>query len=178
MTVKFSRPQLLLAGTALVIVFVCISRFDFIFNSKQTTGTVIRVRTSGRGHYNSPLVLFETESSQITFSGEDNTFYELQEKVPVIYKVNDPTDAYIYTFVSFWLSPLLYCLFPIIILTALIFSFISSGDYIQAELSGKLSIKLMRDPENVRREMLEKSDKESIRKRALEGMKRRQIGQR
>ncbi len=78
--------------------------------------------------YSPPMVRFATDSLLITFQGETNLDYEEGEIVPVIYKTTDPANAHINTFLGLWLAPLLYCLLPLMVLTAVLFSFMNERD--------------------------------------------------
>ncbi len=135
MTVKLNRITILLIGISIVIIFLFLNRFDYIIGSTTTIGEVkyIKMWTQGtisRTHYTAPIISFNYGSKTITFQAETNMDLEKGEKVNVIYKNKNPQNARIYSFIGFWLAPILYSMIPLLFLTALILSFINKSDEI------------------------------------------------
>ncbi len=142
MTVELNRNKLFLIGVGIVFLYLLLNRVDYIFGSNTTKGEVVRIRswTGRRSSYTAPIVKFSTETDNITFQGTTNMDATVGEMVDVIYKVDDPTNAEIYSFIGFWLSPLIYCILPLILLTAAAFSFLTASDILIFTIGKKFTI--------------------------------------
>jgi hypothetical protein len=142
MTIKLNRNKLFLIGVGIVFIYVLLNRVDYIFGSNITTGEIVRIRSwsGNRSSYTAPIVKFSTETNEITFQGTTNMDASEGETVDVIYKANDPTNAEIYSFVGFWLSPLIYCILPLILLTAASFSFLTASDMLIFNIGKKFTV--------------------------------------
>ena len=151
MTLRLSRNQLFLAGTGIILFFIVLNRLVYISGSAITTGKVIGIQygnsrsnyvySSNRyreGSYSFPVIQFNADSLRITFSGEHNVDLAAGETVSVIYKKKDPSQAKVYSFSGFWMAPLLYGLLPLLILAAVVFSFLEPKDHIQLIAGGKI----------------------------------------
>lgn len=143
MAIKLNRNKLFLIGLGIIFVFLLLNRIDYIFGSATTVGKVIYVKnwTYRSSRFTAPMVQFQTETQEITFQGETNMNLKNGETVDVIYKTNNPTNAEVYSFVGFWLSPLLYCILPLIFLVAIIFSFLTDSDVFVVNIGKPFTIR-------------------------------------
>ncbi len=111
-----------------MFIYLVLNRVDYMIGSETTTGNVIRIKKwYSRGSYSAPVINFKTELYNVTFQGETNMDVEVGDKVKVIYKTEYPSDAEVFSFVGFWLAPLLYCLVPLMVLAAAVFTFLEKN---------------------------------------------------
>lgn len=150
MTIKLNRNKVFLIGLCIIFVFLLLNRIDYIFGSSTTVGRVISVKEwethnysvnrFSNGQYFAPVVLFSIDSTEITFQATTNMDLKSGETVDVIYKTIDPANAEVYSFVGFWLSPLLYCTIPLILLIATTFSFLTRTDVFVVNIGKRFTI--------------------------------------
>lgn len=138
---KLSRNKIFVIGVALILVFITINRVNFIIGSNFTKGTIIKLQTvRGSKGYTSivPIVRFVDEQKYLyTFRGErEDSDYKIGEKVTVVYKVKDPSDAAVFSFIGFILSPLIYALLPLLFLAAAVYSFIAKNETVTFSIRG------------------------------------------
>lgn len=152
MILKLNRNKIFVIGISIILAFLLINRVYFISQSEITTGEVVRNKSwssnvvslrpyQGSGSYSAPVIQFKKDSLEISFQGPTNLEIQDGEHVQVIYKISDPTDAELYSFVGFWFSPLLYCIIPLLFLTAATFSFLNSSDIITIDFKNIISKK-------------------------------------
>ena len=131
---------------ATMLLGLLIYKFSFIIGSETTTGEVVGIKswsTRGRypGTYTAPVVKFNSKAYEVTFQGETNMGVQYGAKVTVIYKTDDPTDAFIYSFVGFWLVSLMYCcIFYFLLIATAIFSYIKKDESLEINISKKMKI--------------------------------------
>jgi hypothetical protein len=134
--------RLYLCGIGIILFYLALNRLSEVANSNFVKGWVVNEIKWGNGtlgetegFFTAPVVQFVKGQKVITFQGETNTSYHKGQSVTVIYKKENVTSAKIYSFTGFWLAPLLYCLLPLLLLTALVFSFFKSDAIIVADMS-------------------------------------------
>lgn len=120
-----------------------LDRFEYILSSSTTSGRVIEINkwtTRGKygGTYSAPIIKFSTDKYIITFQGVANMKAYLGEKVTVLYDDSNPIKASVYNFVGFWLTPLIFFLIPIMVITAFVFSFFKRNVIYSLELGKKI----------------------------------------
>lgn len=146
MIIKLTRIQVFCTSLAIMLLGLLIYKLSFIIGSETTTGEVVGIKswsTRGRygGTYTAPIVKFDTKAYEITFQGETNMDIQYGDKVNVIYKTDDPTDAFIYSFVGFWLVSLIYCsIFYLLLIATAIFSYLKKDESLQINISKKMKI--------------------------------------
>jgi hypothetical protein len=142
MTITLNRNKVFFIGLGIIFIFLLLNRIDYIIGSTTTTGKVQYVRhwTSRSSRYTAPVIEFQTEDYEIKFQGETNMPLHAGETVNVIYKIKDPTNAEVYSFIGFWLSPLLYCILPLIFLVAITFSFLTHSDVFVVNIGKRFTI--------------------------------------
>lgn len=146
MVIKLTRMQVFYTSLAMMLLGLLIYKLSFIIGSETTTGEVVGIKswsTGGRypGTYSAPVVKFHTDQYTITFQGETNMDIYYGDQVTVIYKTDDPTDAFIYSFVGFWLVSLIYCsIFYLLLIATAIFSYLKKGESLQINISKKMKI--------------------------------------
>jgi hypothetical protein len=140
MTITLNRTKIFVIGLVIIGLVLIFNRVDYIFGSDVTTGEVVQTKmyssqkfhangysynTYSSNDFSAPIIEFLVANKSITFEGTSNMDVETGDKVQVIYKISDPTKAQVYSFVGFWLTPLLYCIVPMMLLIAIVFSFLS-----------------------------------------------------
>lgn len=151
MTIKLTRMQVFYISLAMMLLGLLIYKLSFIIGSETTTGEVVGIKswsTRGRypGSYSAPVVKFNAQKHDITFQGETNMDIQYGEKVTVIYKTDDPTDAFIYSFVGFWLVSLMYCsIFYLLLIATAIFSYLKKDESLRINISRKMMIHKTKD---------------------------------
>jgi len=144
MIIKLTRIQVFYTSLAMMLLGLLIYKLIFIIGSVTTTGEVVKIKswsTGGRypGTYRAPIVKFNTDKYEVTFQGETNMDIKYGDKVTVIYKTDEPTDAFIYSFVGFWLISLMYCsIFYLLLIATAIFSYLKKGESLLIHISKKL----------------------------------------
>jgi hypothetical protein len=117
------------------LIFLVINRLNYSFNSNITDGKVIGHKiweneTFPEDTETAPIIEFYSDDGRIEFTAQRNLKYDIGHELKVIYKKQNPNKANIYSFFGFWMEPLILCFIPIIVLSALIFVFISKKDTI------------------------------------------------
>lgn len=130
-----SRNALFLSAFLLLMGIYFINHITFILQSEQVKGKVVSVSTSNgfsSVKYVYPLVEFSiNEKTYIFRSDVDNPNYLQGDVVTVIYKKENPSEAYIYTFTHFWAKGLGYLINPLFLLYAVFYSLLARGDKLQ-----------------------------------------------
>ena len=83
---------------------------DFMRDSAQTEGTVIRHDRSGNKGSRTPIVRYTVDGQSHELRGEiaSNSPPAVNSKLTIIYKTADPSQAQIDSFVQRWLFPLIF----------------------------------------------------------------------
>ena len=126
-----SRRFLMLLGVLLCIWNSEIHRIHVFFTFDQAEGEVTdylsgRSRKSGSLLY--PLAEFVVGDTIYTAKGEANSGNDKGDKVMILYHSTNPSDCYIFDFANFWGPPLLYTLFPLMLISAFIFGSMKEDD--------------------------------------------------
>ena len=131
MKIRLNRFQIFMLGIFMILLYVFLYRVKFIRNSELTRGIVIDKKEVGGlrtgGGQIAPIIAFYYDGYQYRFPAELNLNIERGDIVDVIFNLDDPTEAMVYSFSGFWLAPLLYAIFPFILYVAAIYSFIKRG---------------------------------------------------
>lgn len=127
--IELNRKKIYLLGVAAIVALLFASRLDFIIGSSFTQGEVLDFE-SGRS-VKWPIVEFQHNNYIYTFEGVSNDDLEMNEKVKVIFKQDDPSDARVFSFVGFLLPPLLWSILPLVLWTAAVYSFLTKKTIIQ-----------------------------------------------
>lgn len=146
MIIKLTRIQVFYTSLGIMLLGLLIYKLSFIIGSETTTGEVVGIKswsTRGRypGSYSAPIVKFNTETNEMTFQGETNMDIKYGDKVTVIYKTDEPTDAFIFSFVGFWLISLMYCsIFYLLLIGSAIFSYLKKDESLEINISKKMKL--------------------------------------
>ena len=145
MKIKLTRSNLFIACITVILLFLAVNRLNNILKSEITEGVVIghkiwENKTFPEDTEISPIVSYKVDDEIYDFTAQRNLKYETGQSIKVIFRKKHPENAYIYSFSGFWLSPILYCLIPIILLSALIFTLISKNDIIVVSFGDKKGI--------------------------------------
>jgi hypothetical protein len=124
MIIELNRNKVFYIGLSVIALFLLLNRLEYYFKSDITSGQVIKINNP-YGRYSAPVIRFSTEKYVVTFEGVKNMDLKRGEQVKVIYNIKNPEEAEVYSFVGFVLTPLLYCIVPVILLFSAVFSFFS-----------------------------------------------------
>jgi hypothetical protein len=124
--IALNRSQAFLLGFFIIFSFYAVDKLVFLFKAHTTTG-VIAGNQNGR-RVNTVRIDFETEDYKIQFALKQTLDYRVGDKVPVIYDPSQPTKAYLFTFVGFWMPGLLWMILPLFLWASISLSFIDKFD--------------------------------------------------
>jgi hypothetical protein len=132
---KLYRNHLLILLIAIVGILYFLNRLNIINDSEFTEGIVIgqkviRKPLAQEKVQKYPVVEFIYHGKKNVFDGEVNTDHETGERLTIIIKNKNPKEANIYDFTGFWLNSALFCIIPLLFLSAGILSFVGSERYI------------------------------------------------
>lgn len=135
MKLKISRKILLLSGFIIIALYFSLNRINDISKSEFSCGTIIGVKEWRNKIFpedseEAPIVQFFYKNEEIIFDAKRNIKYENGEEVKVIFRKKTPNNAKIYSFTGYWLEPIIICLLPTILYSALILSLIGKTDFI------------------------------------------------
>jgi hypothetical protein len=135
--ILLNKIQCFLFGIAIIFLFYFLNRAKIIVASEKVAGTFVfyvedNDTTEGKLYY--PIIEFTYRDSSYRFKGREGSFYELNQKIPVLLKNNDPDKPVIFTLESFWLYPLFYILLPIIIWAAFSLSYVTKREIVEIDL--------------------------------------------
>jgi len=132
MTISLNRSKILIVAIIIVFAYLALNRMDRIRKSSITSGKVsgLEIRKSkwNHGEDRAAIIQFMNNGDTIFFVAEQNVKYELGEDVKVIYDNDNPEKSKVYSFAGFWLAPILYCIIPLWLLSALILSLMGKND--------------------------------------------------
>ncbi|PLX06362.1 MAG: hypothetical protein C0596_17995 [Marinilabiliales bacterium] len=143
---KLSRVHLIIINLIVVVLFVGINRYRYISSAIITEGIVVgqkkyENKTFPEDSEYAPVIEFYNDEDRVIFTADRNLGYKNGEVHKIIYKKKNPRNAKIYSFNGFWLGPLIMSIVPFIIISALIFGFMSKGDRIIFSSKGFKRIK-------------------------------------
>ncbi len=132
---KLNRRQLLIISFVIILSFLGLNRIRFINNSVITNGEVIGHKEWVNEEFPkekeiAPIIKFSNDTQRIVFTAQKNLNYNVGSQIKVIYKKQSPHKAKIYTFLGFWLKPIIVCIIPLILIFASIFTFLAKDDII------------------------------------------------
>ncbi|MBS1608457.1 MAG: hypothetical protein JSS70_06810 [Bacteroidetes bacterium] len=119
----FSRTSIFLISLVVVITPFLLPKLIWLSNSEKAIGTMRFVGKSYTGqliHVYSEIS-FPAKNDTFWFNSNDNTVFNIGEKVPVRYQKNDPTDARVSIFSNIWSDTVIYGSGPVIILLLVFF---------------------------------------------------------
>jgi hypothetical protein len=133
---KLNRNHLYFIGIGMIVLYMVVNKLYFLARGSFADGEVISVKTiSSSGRYGSgyskyPVVKFQTDDYEVTFTGEENLDYVIGDKVSVVYLSSDIEKAKVYSWGGFWMPGLFMGFFPFLILSAAMYSFFGKNDVI------------------------------------------------
>ena len=120
-----SRNSFFLLLTFLFLLPLVLYKLLWLSGTKETTGTMY---FTGHGNLGSvlgistyPVIWFKSGKDTVFFNGNVNIPLKSDEKVSVRYKVNNPSDAKVNSFVCIWGDTLAYEMGPFLILLIVYF---------------------------------------------------------
>jgi len=129
---KLNRIQTFFIGLVAIFLFYIINRGNQIIGSERVDGKLlyyIEVDTNMEiGMQIFPVIGFEYNSESIMFNGREGSNYEKNKNIPLLIKNKNTQEPIIYTFETFWLYPLFYCILPFVIWAAFSLSYIEQRE--------------------------------------------------
>lgn len=119
----FSRTGLFMIVLCLVVSPFLVPKIIWLSHSRKATGVMRFVGKSYTGqliHFYS-FISFPLNGDTVWFRSNDNTIFEVGEKVPVRFQANDPSDAKVDRVTDVWSDTIVYGTGPLIILTMIFF---------------------------------------------------------
>jgi hypothetical protein len=138
MYLKLTPKNTLWIGIGIILFYYFLTKFNFIQGSSQTIGTVAPQLIPGS--VLPATIEFKTVTGSYSFYGAPNVKYEDLQALTVIYKTDNPSKAYVYSFLGFWHEGLLLCLIPLALWSAFMLSFFSNEHSFIVSLFGKRKI--------------------------------------
>jgi len=162
MILRFSRLKIYSFSIGLVFFLILLDRVEYILSSKAANGRVIEIKkwsTQGKygGRYTAPIIKFSTDDYIITFQGVTNMEAYVGEKVNVLYNPSNQVEASVFNFIGFWLTPLIFLLIPIMIITAFVFSFFKKNVIYSLEIGKKIRLNKINKDEFKKNKLLDKN---------------------
>ena len=156
--IRIGRTRLFMIGLSILIFYIGLNRFDILWGTQKTDGEVIAYQIGGlKTGTLLHEIRFQTAQGYVfKFTSAEDVFLDIGEKVPVIFKKDNPAEAYVYNFISFWYPICIWALFPLILLLAAVYSFLKKDEVILMNLFEDFRIKKIRKPKDT-------SNKENIR---------------
>ena len=120
--------RVFLSGYILIAAVLMGIRCTFFINAHFAEGVVSDFRKSDRGYSFVSYITFSTEDGvKYTFRAAQNLKLDIGEPVRVIYKVNNPERAAVFSFFGFWFNSVLAC--QVLVLFWVGFLIVYYGDY-------------------------------------------------
>ncbi|HOV10829.1 MAG TPA: DUF3592 domain-containing protein [Bacteroidales bacterium] len=131
--ISINRKHLFWIGFTVIVLIALTNRLNFILKSNFTQGVVVSIKKlSVDGKIDEtntvPVIRFVANGNTFYFDALKNSHYKYGETVRVVYHKSNPAKAKIFGFEDFIYPVLLYCIVPIMILGAAVFSFIKPKD--------------------------------------------------
>jgi hypothetical protein len=142
--VRLCRKRLFKIGLGILILYIGLNRLNILLGTQKTEGEVIAYQINSSPAFLPEIRYYSPEGQSVRFVGGEGSFFDIGEKVPVIFKINNPSEAWIYTFLSFWYPALIWAIFPLILLIAAVFSFVRKDEVIVMNLFKKFRIRKIR----------------------------------
>jgi hypothetical protein len=133
---KLRRHHVFHIGIITIGIYLFLFRSDYIFDGVKTEGEVVgMVKARGKqSYYTVPVINFTKGDKVYRFKGVENMDVFVGEIVQVIYIEDEPSKAKVHTFLGFWFTPLIYAIFPLMLLAAAAYSFLSPSHVIFLDL--------------------------------------------
>jgi hypothetical protein len=145
-------------GIFIILIYSLLLKRDFLFYGKVIEG-VVYVDNTYYG-YNIPIkkyIIYKFKNDKYELIVENDKELQSGEIVKVIFQKNIPEKAYKYSFIDFWISPLLICILPLMVLAAASFSFLKSTDYILLDLRQLLKFQSTKKTKNTKAIVLKRN---------------------
>ena len=120
MNLTLTKRKLYWLGVGIISFYYLLNKFDFIFHASCTEGIAM-------GH---TVISFTFKNKVYEFNTVSNVEYSVGEKVPVIFKKENPGNAYVFSFLGFWYSGLIFTLVPLALWSAFALAFFHEEDKI------------------------------------------------
>lgn len=141
--IKVCRFRAFCIGILIIIFYIGLNRLNILVGSQKTTGQVISYQMhdyEGDGLLLSEVKFELPTGEPFRFTTDKETFLEIGNVLPVLYKKDNPSEAWVYTFVDFWYPAIVWGIFPLILLIAFIYSFLRKDEYLSINLAGNFKI--------------------------------------
>jgi hypothetical protein len=141
MKVLLNRPQMLVVGLLVLGVFILINRLFFLIGTGETIGEATHRNKLGEVEQ---IMEFKVNGKLYYIPWNSDRGVKEGDILPIRYKMDNPSDARIFTLWGFWMVPVFYSLGIIIVLISYIYSYYSpsQGLLFQIKLKGNANSEL------------------------------------
>ena len=157
MKVLLNRPQMLVVGLLVLGVFILINRLLFLERTGETMG--VATHRNKLGEVEQIMEYKVNEKLYYILWNSDRGVKE-GHVLPIRYKLDNPSDARIFTLWGFWMVPVFYSLGIIIVWVSYIYSYYSpsEGLLFHMNLKGKSEEEIQEDQQNEEGELEKRGD--------------------
>lgn len=146
MEIKLKKYHLILILFTLVATFYVLNRLNVISHSDFAYGIVMDEKqwfnSNGKQITSTaPIIEFTYKNEVYTLMGVINSGHKPGKELKLIINKENLENVLVYDFTGFWLDALLYCLIPLMIVSAIILSFIDKDKYLLLRFGNKKLIK-------------------------------------
>ena len=122
--IRLNRHHVFLLAVSLIFLYYFLLKFQFILKSEKVVGRNVGYESvsMGRSYKQLSKIIYEAGGKTYVLYGPDNYLYE-EEWLNVLYEKENPGKAYVYNFMGFWYSGMLFCGFFIFLAAAAVYGF-------------------------------------------------------
>ncbi len=145
MVIKLSRTTILIITISVIAVYLVLNRMNAIRERVTTTGEITEIkklRSSGLSKDISyvAIISYSVGSEKYKIETDGNKEMKTGEKFEIIYRPDAPEDGTTFDFKGFWMGPVMYCIIPLLFLSAFILAFIDKKDIVSFNFKNGLKI--------------------------------------
>jgi hypothetical protein len=144
MKVVLNRPQMLVVGLLVLGIFILTNRLLFLEGTGETIGVATHKMVFGEFDQ---VMEYKVNGQFYYIPWNSDRGVEERDILPIRYKLDDPSDACIFTLWGFWMVPFFYSLGIIIVWVSYVYSYYSprEGLFIHLKLKGKAEEEMQED---------------------------------
>lgn len=144
MTIKLSRTTILIITISVIAVYLVLNRVNAIRERVTTTGEITEIKEVRSGFSRDisyvAVISYIVGSKKYKLEISGDKEMKTGEKFEIIYRPDAPEDGTTFDFKGFWMGPVMYCIIPLLFLSAFILAFIDKKDVISFNFKNGLKI--------------------------------------
>lgn len=129
---KLNRHHIFLIGLFTGFAFCGIHILNFHLKSDFAKGNLVSWENAMGTRY--PRISFKLNDKTYEFMGESNIDLRGLETIDVIYDINNPENAAVYSFNGFYMGYFFYLIIPVMLYAAFIYSWFDKRDFVLVDL--------------------------------------------